>query len=220
MKYLNNNFKINTNRTLDDPLSPDFVDINEVNISDIPNENNEKKTLEVADKLDQIRDPITLKQAEAMREDFKQSSLSGTEAWNAIYKSMTPQEKINFHSEQRRKKIQDDIEKFESDEYEKYKDKVKKYDEREHNNYNIRTANYRKFKTNPLIVEKAKEIAIEPESNIPKVDPQIFQKSEAEIQIEKLLKKHLEEKLEHNRLVNDSGIANLFWNRGGPTTFE
>jgi len=222
MKYLNKDFKINTNRTLDDPLNADFVDINEISLSDVPNENISKKnTLAVADKLNQIKDdPATPTEAEAARNDFDKFTLSGTDAWNAIYKSMTPQERINFHKEQRQKKIQDDIEKYESNEYEKYREKVKKYDEREYSNYNTRTANYRKFKNNPLILEKGKEIGIEAESNIPKIDSKIFQKSEAELQIEKLLRQHRQQKEEHSKLVNESGIARIFWFNGGPINFK
>ena len=229
IKYLNNNkFKISTKRTLDDPLNPDFIDINEVDISDIPNENTAKKTLSVAEKLLQVKEspikndlfnfPGAVEVAQKNADQLKQPNSDYQVVWDNVYKSMTPKEKLNFHSDQRRKKIQDDIDKFETDEYAKYKERVQKYEDKEYNNYNTRTSNYRKFKTNPLIVEKAKEISLE--ENFPKIDPKIFVKSEAEIQIERLKEQQERQKAEHSRLVNDTGIAGLFWYRGGPTTFK
>jgi len=226
-KYLNKNFKISTSRTLDDPIYNEIAntpDINEIGVDDISPKDIAKNTLTVAEKLFQIKDspiqndqfnyPGAAADAQKNADQLKQPNSDAQIVWDNIYKNMSAAEKKNFLADEKRKKILQDVEKFDTKALEDFNNRVEKFKNREYNNYKTRVNNYRIAKTNVLIEDKRKEL--QPEQTKPvevrekySVPEESLESKINKINFENLLKKVEAEKRQREYDLNNTGIAYL-----------
>jgi len=232
-KYLSKNFKISTSRTLDDPILQEVIktpDINEASLNDYKAADVAENNLSVSQKLNQIRDnPIqsdhfnysgAAKDTQKMADDLKRPYSDAQIVWDNIYTNMSPAEKKNFLADEKRKKILQDVEKFDSKALEDFNNRVEKFKNREYNNYQNRVNNYRIAKTNVLIEEKKKELGlIEPKpikSNDPivRIPEDTLDFKIRDIAFNNLLKKVEAERRERDLDLNNRGIAYVGLMRG------
>ena len=226
-KNLNNNFKINTNRTLEDPIYQEIAntpDINEIGVDDISPKDIAKNTLTVAEKLFQIKEspiqndqfnyPGAAANAQKNADQLKQPNSDAQIVWDNIFKNMSAAEKKIFLAEEKKKKILQDVEKFDTKALEDLNKNVEKYKDQQYNSYRNRVNNYRITRMNTLIEDKRKELQLE-EPKPTEVNKQYSIPEESleskinKINFENLLKKVEQEKQQREFELNNHGIAYL-----------